>query len=98
MREYIIMIASIITALTVIFTTCFKVYKFFRNLEKKYDEMQDAINQNNIHILKLAITNENLPLIERINCGEEYIKLGGNGAVKKIYNHLLEEFAKEENI
>ena len=98
MREYIIMIASIVTALTAIFTTCFKVYKFFRNLEKKYDEMNDAINQNNIHILKLAITNENLPLIERINCGEEYIKLGGNGAVKKIYNHLLEEFAKEENI
>ena len=54
MREYIIMIASIVTALTVIFTTCFKVYKFFRNLEKKYDEMQDAINQNNIHILKEA--------------------------------------------
>ena len=98
MREYIIMIASIVTALTVISTTCFKVYIFFRNLEKKYDEMQDAINQNNIHILKLAITNENLPLIERIHSGEEYIKLGGNGAVKKIYNHLLEEFAKEENI
>ena len=92
MREYIIMIASIVTAITVIFTTCFKVYKFFRNLEKKYDEMQDAINQNNIHILKLAITNENLPLIERINCGEEYIKLGGNGAVKKKYQELLKEY------
>ena len=34
MREYIIMIASIVTALTVISTTCFKVYIFFRNLEK----------------------------------------------------------------
>ena len=60
MREYIIMIASIITALTVISTTCFKVYKFFRNLEKKYDEMQDSLNQNNIHIIKLEITYENL--------------------------------------
>ena len=46
MREYIIMIASIVTALTVISTTCFKVYIFFRNLEKKYDEMNDILKNN----------------------------------------------------
>ena len=98
MREYIIMIASIVTALTVISTTCFKVYIFFKKKKKKYDEMNDILKNNTLFILKIAVLDEQLPLIERINCGEEYIKLGGNGAVKKIYNHLLEEFAKEENI
>ena len=55
MREYIIMIASIVTALTVISTTCFKVYTFFRNLEKKYDEMNDILKNNTLLILKIAV-------------------------------------------
>ena len=91
MREYIIMIASIVTALTVIFTTCFKVYKFFRNLEKKYDEMNDILQKNTLYILKMAVLDEQLPLTDRLHAGELYMDLGGNGAVKKKYQELLKE-------
>ena len=36
MIEYVITIASIVTAVTVISTACFNIYKFFRKLENKY--------------------------------------------------------------
>ena len=92
MREYIIMIASIVTALTVISSTCFKVYKFFRNLEKKYDEMNDILKNNTLYILKIAVLDEQLPLTDRLKAGELYMNLGGNGAVKKKYQELLKEY------
>ena len=92
MREYIIMIASIVTALTVISSTCFKVYKFFRNLEKKYDEMNDILKNNTLYILKIAVLDEQLPLTDRLKAGELYMDLGGNGAVKKKYQELLKEY------
>ena len=92
MREYIIMIASIVTAITVISSTCFKVYKFFRNLEKKYDEMNDILKNNTLYILKIAVLDEQLPLTDRLKAGELYMDLGGNGAVKKKYQELLKEY------
>ena len=92
MREYIIMIASIITALTVISTTCFKIYIFFRNLEKKYDEMNDILKNNTLFILKIAVLDDQLPLTDRLHAGELYMDLGGNGAVKKKYQELLNEY------
>ena len=92
MREYIIMIASIVTAITVISSTCFKVYKFFRNLEKKYDEMNDILKNNTLYILKIAVLDEQLPLTDRLHAGELYMDLGGNGAVKKKYQELLTEY------
>ena len=92
MREYIIMIASIITALTVISTTCFKIYIFFRNLEKKYDEMNDILKNNTLFILKIAVLDDQLPLTDRLHAGELYMDLGGNGAVKKKYQELLKEY------
>ena len=92
MREYIIMIASIVTALTVISTTCFKIYIFFRNLEKKYDEMNDILQKNTLYILKMAVLDEQLPLTDRLHAGELYMDLGGNGAVKKKYQELLKEY------
>ena len=92
MREYIIMIASIVTAITVISSTCFKIYKFFRNLEKKYDEMNDILKNNTLYILKIAVLDEQLPLTDRLKAGELYMDLGGNGAVKKKYQELLKEY------
>ena len=92
MREYIIMIASIVTAITVISSTCFKVYKFFRNLEKKYDEMNDILKNNTLFILKIAVLDEQLPITDRLHAGELYMDLGGNGAGKKKYKELLKEY------
>ena len=94
MVDSIIITASVVTALTVITAFLFKIYNFFRKLEKKYDEMNALLKDNTIHLLKIAVLDEKLPLTDRIKAGEQYIKLGGNGFIKKKYEHLLEEYDK----
>ena len=97
MVDNILLIASIITAVTVIVTFLFKLYKFFRTLEGKYDDMNELLKSNTIHLLKIAVLDDKLPLTDRIHAGEQYIKLGGNGFIKKKYERLLEEYEKQNN-
>lgn len=92
MIDSILITASVITALTVISAFLFKIYNFFRKLEKKYDEMNELLKNNTIHLLKIAVLDDDLPLTDRIHAGEQYIKLGGNGFIKKKYERLLEEY------
>lgn len=94
MVNSILITASVVTALTAITAFLFKIYNFFRKLEIKYDEMNDLLKNNTIHLLKIAVLDDKLPLTDRINAGEQYIKLGGNGFIKKKYEKLLEEYAE----
>lgn len=94
MIDTFLLIASIISAFTVIGAFMFKVYNFFSKIEKKYDEMNATLRQNTLYILKIAILSEEMPLVDRIHAGETYIKMGGNGMVKKKLEHLMREFEK----
>lgn len=96
MINTILITASVITAVTGIGAFVMKTYKFFRNLEEKYDEMNATIKQNTMHLLKLAIMSEEMPLIDRIKAGEIYVAAGGNGLIKKKYNELVNEYEKRE--
>lgn len=86
----IIQIASIITALTVIFGCIFKLYNLARRVENKLDSYDKNLEQLNLHLNKMALLNTDLPLIDRLHAGEWYIAHGGNGMGKKVYNQLLE--------
>jgi hypothetical protein len=92
----ILLTASVITAVTGIGAFLYKMYSFFRNLEEKYDEMNATIKQNTMHLLKIAIMSEELPLIDRIKAGEIYVASGGNGLIKKKYNELISEYEERE--
>lgn len=95
--EIIAVIAGLFSGIGVILGTLWKVHRLLTELEKKYDEMNEMIKENTMCILKMAVVSEEMPLVERIHAGEEYLDLGGNGAVKKKYNHLVEEYeAREE--
>lgn len=95
--EIIAVIAGLFSGLGVILGALWKVHRLLTKLEKKYDEMNEMIKENTMCILKMAVVSEEMPLVERIHAGEEYLDLGGNGAVKKKYNHLVEEYeAREE--
>lgn len=87
-------IATILGVLGTVIGILFKTYKFARSIEEKYEEMNELIKENTIHILKIAVLNENLPITDRINAGERYMALGGNGFVKKKYLKLLDEYEK----
>lgn len=93
--EKIILIASVITALTVIFTFIVTAYKFIRR-EEKWRERKDRHDRENyLNILRLVIMSEEMPLSERIAAGDKYISLGGNGAVKHKYQDLIKQLEEE---
>ena len=98
MIDSILIVASVVTALTAITAFLFKIYNFFRKLEIKYDEMNDLLKSNTIHLLKIAVLDDKLPLTDRLHAGEQYIKLGGNGTIKRIYEKLLDEYEEANNI
>ena len=94
MGDNIIFIATVVGALGTLIGILINMYKLARNIEKKYEEMNELIKENTIHILKIAVLNEDLPITDRINAGERYMALGGNGFVKKKYLKLLDEYEK----
>lgn len=91
MIDNILLTASIIAALVTIIGTSYKIMKMFHNVMNKIEDIEKQIKDNALHILKLAILEENMPPAERLKCGEAYVKLGGNGQIKKIYERLLED-------
>lgn len=93
--KLIIEIASIITALTVIITAVIKVYKIARKIEVRVENFEKGLKTNTLSTLRLVIINEDMPLQERINAGEEYVRLGGNGAIHAMYDKLVEDYKKE---
>ena len=88
-------IASLISAITVIGGFFYKLHTLTRSFEKKHEQIEEMLKTNTIHILKLAVLNPNLPLVDRIHAGEQYIAMGGNGTIKRIYESLLDEYEKE---
>lgn len=94
----IILIASVLTALGVIITTAFKVYKFIRKWEKWVEEQSEHSLDNYLSIKRLTIMSHEMPLSERIAAGEKYIKYGGNGEVKHKYEELLTFLPSEKHI
>ena len=88
-------IASFISAITVIGGFFYKLHTISRNFEKKHEEIQQTLRTNTIHVLKIAVLDPNLPLTDRIHAGEQYIAMGGNGTIKRIYESLLDEYEKE---
>ena len=94
--ETIILIASVITAVTVIATTFITAYKVIRKWEKWVEKKDKHDIEQYVQILRLVIMSPEMPLSERISAGDTYVKeLQRNGAVKQKYNELLQKFKKE---
>lgn len=87
--EQILIIGSVITAITAIIAFCVKIYKFIRKWDKWVDEKDKHDRENYLAILRLNIISEEMPLSERVAAGDKYIKLNGNGEVKVKYEKLL---------
>ena len=89
--QTIILIGSCVGALTTIIVTCVKVIKIAIKINKRAEDNDKHIRENYLDIKRLVITSPYMPLEERIAAGDEYIKKGGNGAVKRLHTTLLEE-------
>lgn len=96
MANTIILIASVLTALTVIITTAVKVYKFIRKWEVWIEKKDKHDKEQYVQILRLVIMTPEMPLSERIAAGDIYVnELHKNGGVKQKYNELLARFKEE---
>lgn len=92
----IVGIASIISAVLVIVGTCWKTFSMCHNILNKLEDFEESTRRNEMHIMKLGLFNEGLPLVDRIQCGKRYLELGGNGTGKIQYEILVKKM--EENI
>ena len=97
MSGNIILIASVLTSLSVIIATAVKIYKFIRKWDKWVDEQREHSRDNYLSILQLEIMAPYMPLSERIKAGDKYVQLGGNGEIKHKYNMLIKELEAEEH-
>ena len=92
----IVEVGSIVSALVVIIGTCWKTFSMCHNILNKMEEFEESSKRNEMHIMKLALFNEGLPLVDRIQCGKRYLELGGNGTGKIQYELLVKKM--EESI
>ena len=89
--DKLIFTGSCIGALTTIIVTCVKIIKIAIKINKRAEDNDKHIRENYLDIKRLVITSPYMPLEERIAAGDAYLNGGGNGAVKRLYNTLLEE-------
>ena len=55
---------------------------------QKLGKMQEHQDEQYLAILRLTIMSEEMPMAERLIAGQKYVKLGGNGDVKKFLYQL----------
>ncbi len=94
--EEVLLIGSVVTAITVIVAFGVKIYKFIRKWDKWIEKKDKHDKEQYSQILRLVIMTSEMPLSERIAAGDVYVnQLNKNGGVKQKYNELLEIFKEE---
>lgn len=95
--ELISNITQICTALAAIgsvLTIFLKVLNPLKSIEARIERLETYSQSDYMNTLKLTIMSEEIPLEERLNAGEKYVREGGNGAIKAKYRLLQEEYEK----
>ncbi len=97
-------IAEIVSALTIIVSAFFAIEKFTKGkitkwLQKpvmeKIEKLNSRMDKFEVVQLKNIIMNDNIPISERLEAGDRYIHLGGNGAIKVFYKKLKDDYYEQ---
>lgn len=88
-------LATIYKTISFIATQVKKCIKFFTDLNKKIEAVEQHCFENYITDLKLIIMSEEMPIGERLQAGEKYVSLGLNGEIKAKYKLLQHEYEQE---
>lgn len=79
MIETILLVASVLTALTVIIGTCIKVVRTGNTMLKEARDDKEFADFCRLWTLRLAIINPSFPDGERLEALKQYEEHGGNG-------------------
>ena len=91
---WIALIEGLLTLAGVCVTVRVSNKKSIKNLEAKVDKLVEHDKEQYLSLLRLTIMSDGMPISERIIAGDRYLKLGGNGDVKKYYQQMIEEHTK----
>ena len=78
-------IVSIVTGVSTLVGFLTKTYTSISSIENKLQKWEETLNKNTLYILKLALFSEGLPDSDRINAGQQYLKINQDYFVEKKY-------------
>ena len=87
--EWIIKIGGAGGIIITIWRVSVKLVHLFDEFKSDIKELKDHSKENYLGIKRLTVMSRDMPLGERIVAGDEYIKAGGNGEVKKYIEDKL---------
>ena len=96
--ESIIQVGALVGAILTVWKVVSPIQKKMDTIDEQLKDLKEGQTRNEIHNLRLAVLEENLPLGERIACAERYFKLGGNGYIKYVYKELLERLEEKNEV
>lgn len=88
-------VAVILKNIAEIAAFIFAIYKICKKIDKKFDTIESHMTENYVDIKRLTFVSENMPIGERLDAGEKYVKAGGNGEVKVQYNVLKKQYEEQ---
>lgn len=89
MNVDILELAKVLAILAGGATVIFKIINPIAAVLKKIEKLEKHQKETHLLTLRIAVVSNEMPLEERIKAGDEYVKMGGNGAVKHLYEELL---------
>lgn len=96
MAEILLFWGGVAGAITAILVLIGRILSKLRKIIKMFNTLQEHTEENYLNNLRIIIMSPDMPIGERLNAGEKYIKAGGNGEVKAFYKKLLQEYLESE--
>lgn len=65
-------------------------------IQKKVEKVEEHTTENFMNELRIIIMSEEMPLGERLQAGEKYVSMNGNGEIKAKYKILQQEYEERQ--
>ena len=93
--EDIAALCGYISVIIALAGTIWRLSKPLKDIIQRLERVERHQRNDYLCTLRLTIMSEEMPVEERLKAGEEYVKEGGNGAVKARYQLLIKEYQKD---
>ena len=90
----ILLLTELFSIIGLLITNVLQNRSLKKEMKEEIKEVKEHQYENYLGVLRLTVVSDEMPITERIIAGEKYIKSGGNGEVKKIYQNMIKEHTK----